>query len=194
MSNVRRRVEGAVVSQRIAWGLLTNLFGRDGPGMTFLIGVLLLLAAFIPPEPNIDEMQLMEGSVQTAKVVNDWYGRPKSIEFTLTGRSGRYWTDRVPLELRSRHSRSTHVKFFIQANGWTPFPTLSGAVKTYGLTVNGREVISVDHYLEGEGSFRRYVMAPVAAVMMALGLATWHLRKKRLATTPNNRMQRSREG
>jgi hypothetical protein len=61
-----------------------------------------------------------------------------------------------------------------------PKSDLFGSVKTYGVTINGRELISPDAYLEGEGEFREYIMLPIAAVWIAISGAVSFRRYRRL--------------
>jgi hypothetical protein len=159
---------------------LRTLFGRSRPGVGVLLGGVLVLGAFFPREPTRADLRLVEGDVKSAQVVNDWYGRPKRIDFRLRDSAVRYWTDRVVSELAaSDHSASpVHLKFYAEFRGEEPKTSLLGSVKTYGLSVNNREVISVDHYLAGESALRTYVMLPFGGLVLLLSVGSWLYRRK----------------
>jgi hypothetical protein len=127
----------------------------------------------------MNQLRRVEGTVRESNVVTDWYGRGKRIEFALDRSPIRYWTDRFPPELVSNKPGDTHLAFFAVFEGDIPRRTLAGTVKTYGLSVNDREVISVEDYLMGETYFRRLIMAPIGAVMIAIGVGVWLYRSRR---------------
>jgi hypothetical protein len=151
------------------------------PPASLLFGFIFLLGSVFPLEPSRDQLSLIDGVVQRASVVNDWYGRAKRIEFELKGSDLVYWTDRLPHELMSPSSTENPVRlqFHIQTDGAQPKKTLAGTVKTYGLSVNGRQIISVDEYLEGETALRHLIMAPLGAVLITIGGVIWFRRRRR---------------
>ena len=172
-----------------AWTLL----GPKGPAFWLAFGGLILIVAFYPPEPARDQLHLVGGVVRTSELVRDWYGRPKTIRFTLVGGPSLYWTDRFPTELvsMSKSDAAPRVSFYVEFEGNQPKKTLAGPVKTYGLTVNDREIISVvDDYLAGETAVRHYIAPAIGAVFLGIGgylLHRWGRRRDRTAQAPNNR-------
>ena len=159
---------------------IVALFKAGGPGGWLLAGCVLLIFAFFPKEPSGDQLRLVEGEVQSAEIVRDWYGRATRLEFTLRGSPLRYWTGRFPRELTSVPlSSPAQVSFYAEFDGPLPKRTPAGTVKTYGLSVNDREIISVDDDLAGETAFRHYVMPPIGTVFLAIGGFLFYRRNQR---------------
>jgi len=80
-------------------------------------------------------------------------------------------------ELLSYSRKTVHVQFYIDAGVWRP--TFSGAVKTYGLAVDGRTIITVDDYLVGENAVRRFLLAPFGGVILLASLGAWWYRNRK---------------
>ena len=70
------------------------------------------------------------------------------------------------------------MKFYAEFEGQEPKTSLLGTVKTYGLSVNDHEIISVDHYLEGESALRTYVILPAGGLVLLLSVGSWLYRRK----------------
>src|SRR5262249_16192441 len=120
---------------------------------------------------------------QSFEIAHDLYGRAKTLNFKLYGSGLTFWTDRFPPEVVSAHAGSppAHLIFHTEFDGQRPKKTLAGTVKTYGLTVNDREVISADDYLLGETFVRHRIGAPVGAVFLVIGgisLFRWNRRRR----------------
>jgi hypothetical protein len=159
---------------------VTKLFGRNGPGVFSFLGLILVVGAFFPKELTRNQLQLVEGDVSNALAVLDRHDQVSKIEFSLKGSKVRYWTDRTPPELLSATPNNVHVLFYAEPRSETSDAVLSRSVKTYGLSVNGREIISVETYLEGEWAFRQFVMAPLGAVFLVTSLTVWFYRHRRM--------------
>jgi hypothetical protein len=148
--------------------------------MFVLLGIILMwiVVAGVPLE---NQVRLVEGDVTESHVVNDRYGKATHVEFHLSGNALSYWTDRLPEELIRPHvpADPVHLQFYAEFDGAQPKRTLAGTVKTYGLTVNGREVISLGDRLEGERLFLIWMVLPVSIIFLGIGGGMWLYQSKK---------------
>lgn len=149
MESVRR------YSVRVAWSALYVQLGDQA----------------VPPLEELTEAR----GILTSYSIASGRGRRHAL-FAVTGQPGRFWNDavyRTNVETIFTH-RGMELRFYRALHN--PYFKQGGdAVKTYGLTVDGVEIKSVQQAIE-EDSFLSIVLGPLAGIGL-LGFAAYRWRR-----------------
>ena len=160
----------------------------NDPDAVFLAvaGSLLLFVWAFVPMPSRDDLTEVSGPLLSYSVESDqsWFAQhlsrsgPKTyVLFSIAGQSGRFWNESVnPANVKTIFPHiGVTLKFY------HPLRKSSGRVngdgaKSWGLTVDGFEIESVDQALLDNAFPARYVFPPLGAA--SLFLAIYLLRKR----------------
>jgi hypothetical protein len=142
----------------------------------FLLGVGIFLAVLVFTSPSLKAADFAEvrGHLQSYHIYSSPGGHyPKTI--VLLDEGQRFWTD--ALDQRGAadvlRKRGVEVKTYVLPHS-TKVP-IDGAVKSYGLWVNGRQVESLDAKIAGEEFIDRLFFPAVAILLIGLAAYT-HLK------------------
>jgi hypothetical protein len=151
-----------------------------GLGLLFLTGWLVL------PTPSFDDLIKVDGTLMSYSVEpsDSWAERlaprPRHpyILFEVSGQPGRFWNDALnPNNVKSIFPRTgVSLTFYIPTH--SHFLSINGdARKSYGLTVNGTEIQSIDVSIGGNSFLEEVICPPIGILLLWRAVYLW--RKKR---------------
>jgi len=134
-------------------------------------------------------MVLITGPVEFYNVERSRGDYPSTINFKLWNDDTPYWTNEIHQDWVSGRLDGTtiQVAFYIE-----PGPVFRmGTVKTFGLTVNGRTIKTLENDIAGETMLLRYAYPVLALLMFGFGYWKWP-RKPQLTLQPDGTMGEAR--
>jgi len=168
-----------------AWSALDRALARINtfldyllPLMLFGMGGVMLYASAFKRLPAPHEMVQVSGYVRHYNVVLSRADIPSTINFVLWNDETPYWTDEIDDSWAKGRLDGTKllVVFYTE-----PGPVFRmGKVKTFGLTLNGRVLTSLEDDLKGESKVLRYAFPLVA--LFAILVAYWRWPRERPKT------------
>jgi hypothetical protein len=145
-------------------------------------GLLLLFAWAIFPVPSRADLTEVTGALASYSVEADqsWFAqhiklRPSIfVLFKLTDRDGRFWSDSVnPGNMRTTFSHEGVALRFYQPTRRFYRPINGDGVKTYGLSVDGSEIQSVDDALSHDKVLAEFVIPSIGVLVLIFAARTW---------------------
>lgn len=135
-----------------------------------------------PDERRMIEVhgRLVESQEVTRRIFT---ARETDVLFSLEGQPGRFWTPEEK-DSKARFDRLVPKGSFVRAyinpsEGATPID--GDAVKTYGLWVNGRQIITVQGALRRDWFYTRVAMPAIG--LIGIAALVWEYRKRRRTVT-----------
>jgi hypothetical protein len=137
----------------------------------FLLGISIFIAvlAFATPSPKATDFSEVRGHLESYHIYRDPRGRyPKTIVILEEGH--RFWTDALDQGGAANvlKKRGVEVRTYVLLQS-TKVP-IDGAVKSYGLWVNGQQVESLDAEIASEEFIFRVFLPALAIFLIALAV------------------------
>lgn len=147
-----------------------------GPGA---LGLLVLLSWAIFPTPTRRDLVKVDGVLSSYSIEADesWMAQRRDVYvlFTIADRPGRFWSDAVvPANVRTVFfsKLGAQVSFYRLRHPTTHRINGDGE-KTWGLTVNGAEVQSVDYAVAHDAIISHYVLPALGVLLLGLAITAY---------------------
>ena len=137
-------------------------------GVSVFFGVI----TFTTPSPKATDFSEVRGHLESYHIYRDSRGRyPKTIVILEEG--DRFWTDALDQDGATNvlNKRGVEVMTYVLPHS-TKVP-IDGAVKSYGLWVNGRQVESLEAEIASEEIIFRIFLPALAIFIIALAAYTY---------------------
>ena len=156
--------------------------------LTAILGAFLLMAWALFPVPSRSDLAEINGELKSYSIEADqnWFKvlsrhRTKAyVLFKVVGREGRFWSDALGANNVTSifaHDGSA-LRFYCPPRKF--FAAINGdGVKTYGLSVDGVEIQSVDDAIEHDSILAHYVLPALGALLLGLSAITWEREETR---------------
>jgi hypothetical protein len=158
---------------RIFWKYLT-------PITTSVFALMLLLFWTTSPVPSRDELVEIDGVLASYTVEADQSKFAKFMRrqhnyvlFKLENRDGRFWSEYLGANARTVFSHiGVPVRLYVSPNPRTH--SINGdAVKTYGLFVDGSEIVSPENAVGVDSMLVRWVFPALGMILLYLAWRSW---------------------
>lgn len=160
--------------------------------MVGAFGLLLIFAWAIMPVPHRDQLTEVIGVLESYSVEADQSLIQRSAKhrnlyvlFKVADHAGRFWNGAVgPANVRTIFTHpGVRLDFYAPPRDW--FHPINGdAEKTYGLSVDGAEISSLDEALGSDNFVVHFVFPPLGVLSLVLAVFLW--KKKTCATRAIN--------
>ena len=155
--------------------------------MLALIGLVMALTWAVFPAPHRDALIEVNGTLSGWVIYRDQsfigriINRHAALLFSVEGVTGRFWNPAVGPGTAVRIFERTGVPVqFWRERSYRSHRIDGSGEKTYGLTVDGNVIESLDNCLAAEQAGTRYLMPPVGLALLGLAAYRWR-RQRRLA-------------